>query len=68
MAFNQFKSTHQDTPAMLCAMPDYSLTSTDWIVKAVHEALAHMNKLDAPTALWTWDTGFNDTVINHNAP
>ncbi len=67
-AFNQFKSTHQDTPAMLYAMPDYSWTSMDWINKAVQEALAHMKKLDDPTALWAWDTGFNDSGIGLYSP
>lgn len=65
--FNQFKQTHQDTPAMLYVMPDYGWTSTGWIVKAVQEALSQMNKLDAPTPLWTWDRGFDATRINHYA-
>ncbi len=64
-AFNQFKSTYQDTPAMLCAMPVYSWTSMDWIIEAVQEALAHMKKVDDPTALWAWDTGANDSRIGH---
>lgn len=65
--FNQFKHTHQDTPAMLYVMPDYGWASRGWIVKAVQEALTQMNKLEAPTSLWTWDTGFDDTNINHYA-
>jgi DNA-binding NtrC family response regulator len=63
-AFNQFKHTHQDIPAMLYVMPDYSSTNMCWIVKAVQEALAKMNKLDEPTALWTWDTACNDSGIS----
>lgn len=65
--FNQFKHKHQDTPAMLYVMPDFGWTSMGWIVKAVQEALTQMNKLDAPTTLWTWDTGFDGTGINHYA-
>ncbi|MGD9365073.1 MAG: hypothetical protein PVH87_05210 [Desulfobacteraceae bacterium] len=65
--FNQFKQTHQDIPAMLYVMPDYGWTSTGWVVKAVQEALSQMNKLDAPTTLWTWGTGFDDTNTNYYA-
>ena len=65
--FNQFKRTHQDTPAMLYVMPDFGWTSMGWIVKAVREALIQMNKFDAPTTQRSWDTGFDDTHINHYA-
>lgn len=65
--FNQFKHTHQGTPALPYVMPDFGWTGMGWIVKAVREALIQMNKLDAPTTQWSWDTGFDDTHINHYA-
>lgn len=67
-AFNQFKITHQDIPAMLYVMRDYSLTSMVWIVKAVQEALAQMNKLDDPPTLWNWDTCCKDSGMSYLVP
>ena len=66
-AFNQFKMVHQDIPAMLYVMRDYSLTRMVWIMKAVQEALAQMNKLDDLTAQWNWDTACNDSGISYFA-
>ena len=65
--FNQFKVTHQDIPAMLYVMRDYSLTSMVWIVKAAQEALAQMDKLGCPTGLWDWDTACDDSGISYFA-
>lgn len=66
-AFNKFKITHKDNPAMLYVMRDYSLSMV-WIVKAVQEALAQMNKIDETTALWNWDTACNDSGVSYFAP
>jgi DNA-binding NtrC family response regulator len=67
-AFNQFKNTHQDIPAMLYVMRDLSLTSMVWIIKAVKEALVQMNKLVDPPTLWNWDTACNDSGMSFLAP
>ncbi|MGD9368580.1 MAG: hypothetical protein PVH87_22965 [Desulfobacteraceae bacterium] len=67
-AFNQFKITHQDIPAMLYVMRDYSLTGTVWIVKAVQEALARINKLVDPPRLWNWDTCCKDSGMSYLVP
>ncbi len=67
-AFNQFKTTHKDSPAMLYVIRDYNLTNTVWIVRAVREALARMNKLaDSPT-LWCWDTACSDSGMSFFVP
>jgi DNA-binding NtrC family response regulator len=66
-AFNQFKIMHQDIPAMLYVMRDYSLKSIVWIVKAAQEALARLNKLGDQTPLWDWDTPCNDSGISYLA-
>ena len=67
-AFNQFKSSHQDIPAMLYVMRDYHLTSMVWVVKAVQEALARMRKLEDPPLLWNWDTACNDSGMSYFVP
>ncbi len=66
--FNRFKITHQDIPAMLYVMRDYSLNSTVWIVKAVQEALAHLIKLADPPTLWSWDTACDDSGTSYFVP
>jgi DNA-binding NtrC family response regulator len=50
--FNRFKKTHQDIPAILYVMRDYSLTNIVWIVKAVQNALEQLNKLDNQQSFW----------------
>ncbi len=67
-AFNRFKITHQDIPAMLYAMRDDSLTCTVWIVKAVQEALTRMHKLDGQPTLWSWDKACNDAGMSIFVP
>lgn len=65
--FNQFIREFKHIPAMVYALPDYQWTSTSWIVKAVQEALPHMNKLDAPTTLRAPGKRFGDNRTNHYA-
>lgn len=65
-AFNQFKRTYHDIPVMLYVMPDYRWTTMNWIVRAVQEALVHMDKIDKMDPLIAWDTGFNHAGINHH--
>ncbi len=67
-AFNRFKNTHQDIPAMLYVMRDISFTSTVWIVKAVQAALARIDKLDDPPTLWSWDTACHDSGMSFLVP
>lgn len=66
-AFNKFKITHKDSPAMLYVMRDHRLSMV-WIVKAVQEVLARMKKLNDTTALWNWDTACNDAGMSYFAP
>ncbi len=66
--FNRFKSTHQDIPAMLYVMRDYSLANMVWIVKAVQNALEQLNKLDDSPTLWCWDTACNDSGVSYFVP
>jgi DNA-binding NtrC family response regulator len=67
-AFNQFKSTHQDIAAMIYVMRDSSFAGMVWIVKAVQEALAQMNKLDDMTDMWRWDTSCKASGISYFVP
>lgn len=67
-AFNRFKITHQDIPAMLYVMRDHRLTNTVWIVSAVQDALARMNKLAGLSTLWRWDTACNDAGMSFFVP
>jgi hypothetical protein len=46
----QFKNNHQDIPAMLYVMRDYSLTSMVWIVKAFRASA----KNNCTTLLGLW--------------
>ena len=67
-AFNRFKITHQDIPAMLYVMRDSGLAGTVWIVKAVREALARMHKLVDQPGLWSWDKACNDAGMSVFVP
>lgn len=58
-AFNQFKRTYPQIPAMLYVFPDYRWTSANWIVKAVQESLPTEKESDQVLPLWTWETGLN---------
>lgn len=66
--FNRFKNSHRDIPAMLYVLRNHSLTSTVWIVKAVHEALAQMNKLADPPTQWSWDNACYDAGMSFFVP
>lgn len=58
-AFNQFKRTHPQIPAMLYVLPDYRWTSANWIVKAVQESLPTEKASCEVLPLLTWETERN---------
>ena len=66
--FNRFKSDHQDIPAMLYIIRDYSLTNMVWIVRAVQNALEQLNKLNDMPTLWSWDTDCRDSGFSYFVP